>query len=128
MSRQQHDGISEQLKAAKHRGDDAMALQSAGRWRGGMYLGGYSVECLLKSKLMGRFGCRNLRELETELQRRGSITAGASVFTHQLEVLLSLSQSMDRLRQNQSAWQQFNFVNRWTPAWRYGAAYHCRSA
>ena len=45
-------GVSEQGKAGKHRMDDARALLNAVRWRGAMYMAGYSVECLLKTKLM----------------------------------------------------------------------------
>ncbi len=40
-------GVSEQEKAGKHRMQDARVLLNAGRWRGAMYLAGYSVECLL---------------------------------------------------------------------------------
>ncbi len=101
--------------------DDARALFNAVRWRGAMYLAGYSIECLLKTKLMQMFDCRHLRELEEELQRRGVLAAQATVFTHQLEVLLRLAQALDRLRQNGSLWSQFNIVNRWVPAWRYTA-------
>ena len=51
--------------------DDARALLNQQvRWRGAMYMAGYSVECLLKTKLMRMYDCRHLRELEEELQRR----------------------------------------------------------
>ncbi len=114
-------GVSEQGKAGKHRMDDARALLNAVRWRGAMYMAGYSVECLLKTKLMRTFDCRHLRELEEELQRRGTLPAQATVFTHQLEVLLRLTNGIDRLRQNEEHWRLFNMVNRWVPAWRYTA-------
>ncbi len=67
------------------------------------------------------YSCRNLRKLEDELQRRGVLAMQATVFTHQLELILRLTQSMDRLRQNRALWPQFNLVNRWLPAWRYTA-------
>ena len=86
-----------------------------------MYLAGYSVECLLKTKLMQMFDCRHLRELEEELLRRKVLAAEATVFTHQLEVVLRLTNAMDRLRQNDEIWRSFNLVNRWVPAWRYNA-------
>ncbi len=86
-----------------------------------MYLAGYAVECLLKTRLMRRFDCRHLRELEEELQRRGVLSVHATIFTHQLETLLRLTQGLDRLRQNEPMWRQFNIVNRWVPAWRYAA-------
>ena len=71
-------GVSEQGKAGKHRMDNARALLNAVRWRGTMYMAGYSIECLLKTKLMRMFDCRHLRELEEELQRRGSLPFGAA--------------------------------------------------
>jgi len=114
-------GVSEQAKAGKHRMDDALALLNAVRWRGAMYLAGYSIECLLKTKLMRMFDCRHLRELEEELQRRGILSAQASIFTHQLELLLRLAKGLERLRQNEGHWRLFNMVNRWVPAWRYTA-------
>lgn len=113
------DGVSELGKAGKHRLDDAWSLINAVRWRGAMYLAGYSVECLLKTKLMRMFDCWHLRELEEELIRRKALPAKATVFTHQLEVLLRLTKAMDRLKQNEDNWRLFNIVNRWVPAWRY---------
>lgn len=114
-------GVSEQSKAGKHRMDDARALLNAVRWRGAMYMAGYSIECLLKTKLMHMYDCRHLRELEEELQRRGVLSAQASVFTHQLELLLRLAHGLERLRQSEEHWRLFNMVNRWVPAWRYTA-------
>jgi hypothetical protein len=114
-------GVSEQSKAGKHRMDDARALLNAVRWRGAMYMAGYSIECLLKTKLMRMYDCRHLRELEDELQRRGVLPAQASIFTHQLELLLRLAQGLERLRQSEEHWRLFNMVNRWVPVWRYTA-------
>ena len=114
-------GISEQGKAGKHRMDDARALLNAVRWRGAMYLAGYAVECLLKAKLMRMFDCRHLRELEEELQRRGVLSVQGTIFTHQLELLLRLTNGLERMRQSQEHWRLFNMVNRWVPAWRYSA-------
>lgn len=121
MMRDLFYGVSEQSKAGKHRMDDARALLNATRWRGAMYMAGYSVECLLKTKLMHRFNCRHLSELEEELQARGILSARTTVFTHQLELLLRLTDAVDRLRQNEEHWRLFNMVNRWVPAWRYTA-------
>ncbi len=121
MSHDLYSGISEQSKASTHRLDDARSLLHARRWRGAMYMSGYAVECLLKTKLMRVYGCRTLRELETELQRRGVLAEQATVFTHQLELLLRLTQRLELLRQNRTLWPQFTLVNRWLPAWRYTA-------
>jgi HEPN domain-containing protein len=113
--------VSEQAKAAKHRMDDARALFNATRWRGAMYLAGYSLECLLKAKLMRMLGCNHLLELDDELKARRLLAADATVFTHQLRLLLGLTQRPDQLRQNQAEWGLFNLVNLWIPAWRYSA-------
>lgn len=119
MARDLFIGVSEQLKAAVHRRDDADALLKSQRWRGAMYLAGYSVECLLKAKLMQIYSCANLSDLENELQRRGLLAQHATIFTHQLEDLLTLANGIGRLRQNAPLWRLFNIVNRWIPAWRY---------
>lgn len=121
MMRELFYGRSEQGKAGRHRMDDARALFNATRWRGAMYMAGYSLECLLKTKLMQIYNCRHLRELEDELQVKGLLAAQATVFTHQLELLLRLTNAIDRLRQNAECWRLFNMVNRWVPAWRYTA-------
>jgi len=119
MWRGTHNGVSEQGKAGKHRLDDARALINAVRWRGAMYLAGYAVECLLKTKLMQKYECRHLMELEAELRQRGEIGACVTVFTHELEMLLRLTGGRDRLRQSAETWRAFTLVNQWVPAWRY---------
>jgi len=119
MSHHLYTGISEQSKASTHRLDDARALLKAARWRGAMYLSGYAIECLIKAKLMRNYDCRNLFELEEELQRRHLLAGQATIFTHHLELLLRLLPAVERLRQHRQLWPQFNLVNRWLPAWRY---------
>jgi hypothetical protein len=84
-----------------------------------MYMAGHCIECRLKVKLMRMYGCSNLRDLEEELQRRKLLAGDATIFTHQLEILLRLANGLDRLRQNARLWPVFNIVNQWVPAWRY---------
>ena len=119
MLRHLYFGVSEQAKAGRHRLADARALFDAQRWRGAMYMAGYSVECLLKTKLMLKFDCDHLLELDDELQRRGVLGVRGGVFTHQFETLLRLNNGLDRLRRNRECWLLFNVVNQWVPAWRY---------
>jgi HEPN domain-containing protein len=119
MTRELFGGVTEQAKAGIHRLEDAQVLAREKRWRGAMYLAGYGVECLLKKKLMEKFQCQRLLELEQELQQRGLLALEATVYTHQLERLLRLAGGLDRIRQNRDAWSRFNLVNRWLPAWRY---------
>lgn len=118
MKRDKHSGVSEQWKASIHRLEDARALLKASRWRGAMYLAGYAVECRLKWKLMSQLRCRNLRELEEELQRRG---LSPHPYTHNLDSLLTLARGDQRMRRSGNAWRTFVRVNRWSPAWRYAA-------
>ena len=93
-----------------------------------MYLGGYHLECLLKSKLMRKFGCDTLSELDEDLKRRGLIKADATVYTHEFESLLRASEALDRLRTDSGLWSPFLIVNRWVPAWRYDPDLASRSA
>ena len=119
MAHDLHDGIRAQASASHQRLEDAKVLLRASRWRGAMYIAGYAVECLLKTKLMQIYECQNLRELEAELQRRSILSGRSTVFTHQLEELFKLTPGYNRLQQNQNVVSLFNLVNRWTPKWRY---------
>ena len=119
MNHDLHDGIREQASASRQRLEDAKVLLRASRWRGSMYIAGYAVECLLKTKLMQVYDCQNLRELEGVLQNRSALPIGATIFTHQLETLFKLTPSYHRLQQNQDMLSLFNVVNRWAPKWRY---------
>ena len=119
MSRELYDGVIEQARASQHRFDDARALLNASRERCSMYIAGYAVECLLKTKLMHIYNCRNLRSLDAELHRRSLLPAHRTVFTHELEELLKLSPGYNRMRQSPRVWMLFKEVNRWTSQWRY---------
>ena len=121
MNRNLHNGISELAEASRQRLADAQALLNASRWRGAMYVAGYAVECLLKTKLMHIYDCKNLGELEDLLQQRSILPADRTVFTHQLEDLLRLTPGYNRLKQNRDLWHMFHTVNLWTPQWRYTA-------
>ena len=119
MNHDLHNGIRDQASASRQRLEDARILLKASRWRGAMYIAGYAVECLLKTKLMQIYDCKNLRELDDVLQRRFALPVGGTIFTHQLETLFKLTPSYHRLQQNQEILSAFNVVNRWAPKWRY---------
>ena len=119
MNRNLHDGVSGLAVASRQRLEDAKALLNASRWRGAMYMAGYAVECLLKTKLMHIYDCKNLRELEDLLRQRSILPVHRTVFTHQLEDLLRLTPGYNRLMQNRDTLALFNKVNRWIPNWRY---------
>ena len=114
-----HNGVSELAGASRQRLADAQALLNASRWRGAMYMAGYSVECLLKTKLLYIYDCKNLRALDDVLRQRSILPAHATVFTHQLEDLLRLTPGYNRLIRNREMLPLFNKVNQWTPNWRY---------
>lgn len=112
-------GVTEQTKAAVHRLDDAQALFERNRFRGAMYVGGYAVECTLKARLMERYECRTLVELEAELVRRKLVPKDWTAFSHQLFVLTTLTGALARIKKDRRLWRLFNKVNTWLPAWRY---------
>jgi HEPN domain-containing protein len=114
--RKQHSGVTEQRKASLQRLKDAKVLLAGSRWRGAMYMAGYAVECLLKFQLMRQLSCRNLVQLERQLQQRGE---EPRVFSHDLENLLRLAGGRERLRKS-PLWKSFSaHVNAWQPNWRY---------
>ncbi len=120
MSGYQYSGRTAQAKAGLKRLVDARRLQSDGRWRGAMYLAGYSIECKLKARLMEVYGLDTLEELEVELERR--LGYRVSLFTHSIEVLFSLTGARERLVHNPkrpAALQAYRHCNTWHPAWRY---------
>ena len=96
-----------------------MVLKKHGRWRGAVSLAGYSIECLLKWKLMKKFEFRHLAELEVKLGDRKRLRSEASIFTHDNQRLLRLADENRRLSHNADCWKAFNIFNEWTSEWRY---------
>ena len=119
MNRNLHNGVNELAGASRQRLADAKVLFNASRWRGAMYMAGYAVECLLKTRLMHIYDCKNLRELEDMLRQRSILPANRTVSTHQLEDLLRLTPGYNRLMRNREMLPLFNKINQWTPNWRY---------
>ena len=119
MNHNSHNGVSELAIVSRQRLADAKTLLNASRWRGAMYMAGYAVECLLKTKLMQIYDCNNLGELEDLLRQRSILPAHRTVFTHQLEDLLRLTPGYNRLSQDRNFWHMFQVINLWSPQWRY---------
>ncbi len=119
MAKDEYSGVTAQRKASHQRRLDAEALLASQRWLGAMYLAGYAVECLLKAKLMQRFRCLYLSELERRLRDKRLMGRADTIFSHQLHFLLRLTGALDRLRMNREAWLAFTTINEWVPAWRY---------
>jgi hypothetical protein len=80
-----------------------------------MYMLGYAIECSLKARLMERFGCQHLQELERQLGRR--LKRKLNLRTHSLDVLLEYAQSEHRL--TGSLQHAYNRCRTWTVQWRY---------
>ncbi|MGI8503825.1 MAG: hypothetical protein ACR2LR_22230 [Hassallia sp.] len=72
-----------QLGASRRRLEDAQALHSQKRWTGSIYLGGYAIECSLKSLICHEEGKNNFKD--TKIFQKG--LQGASL--HNLTTLLS---------------------------------------
>lgn len=93
-----------QLGASRRRLEDASALHSCKRWLGAVYLGGYAIECSLKSLICYEENTNNFKEASVFKQG----TQGASL--HNLAVLfgkipsLKRTISLDRTNKYQNAW------------------------
>ncbi len=96
-----------------------MVLLAGKRSRGAMYLAGFAVECLLKARLMERFDCHTLSELDAELQRRRQLAAGQTVARHKIARLMRLAGLRERLIADRTVVQALAPINDWSTAWRY---------
>ena len=83
---------------------------------GAQYLGGYVIECLLKSIICCRYGEIRLEEAEAIFSRQRGRTL--SLRTHELEVLLDYADLKDSI-QSDGLWRQFSIVNQWSSELRY---------
>lgn len=79
-----------QLGASRRRLEDAVALHSCERWWGAVYIGGYAIECSLKSLICYEESKNNFKE--TSAFRQG--LQGASL--HNLSMLFSKIPSLQR--------------------------------
>lgn len=90
---------------------DAEALLAAGRYDGAIYLGGYVVELSLKSCICGILKWKGFPQTRSEFQNYLSFK------THDLDVLLSLSGSEDKIKTKYLA--EWSAVASWDPEARY---------
>lgn len=79
-----------QLGASRRRREDAEALHTAECWNGAIYLGGYTIECSLKSLICYNEGKTNFKD--TRVFRKG--LSGNSL--HNLTKLLAEVQPLQR--------------------------------
>jgi len=120
MDAMAYSGRTQLAKAAYRRKKDAEALLKEQHWRGAMYLGGYAIECKLKSQLLEYYNCFHLGELEEKIERGTSERpAFMTVRGHDLEYLLQFAHCRARLTQNREMYRCFLVCNRWDHRWRY---------
>lgn len=93
-----------QLGASRRRFEDAVALHSCERWWGAVYIGGYAIECSLKSLICYEENKNNFKE--TSAFRQGS--QGAS-----LHNLAMLSNKIPSLQRTISVDRTGNYRNAW---------------
>ena len=77
-----------------------------------MYMAGCAIGCLLKTKLMVKFDCPTLTELDIELRRRGLLAGEDSIYSHHLEKMLSLTERHEAIKRNIILWRQCVVINR----------------
>ncbi|MEG4292538.1 HEPN domain-containing protein [Microcoleus sp. C2C3] len=104
-----------QLGASRHRLKDAQALHQQKRWSGAMYLGGYAIECSLKSLICYEEGPKinNFKETSS-FKKKGLQGSDLHNLIKLLECLASLQRDikLDRTNSYQEAW------NTITSLWR----------
>ncbi len=96
---------------ASERLKDAEALLAAGRYDGAIYLGGYVVELALKSQICLLLNWKGFPQTKGEFQHYQSFR------THNLDVLLSLSGTEDKIKTRHLA--EWSAVAAWDPEARY---------
>ncbi|MFQ4145235.1 hypothetical protein [Chlorogloeopsis sp. ULAP02] len=99
-----------QLGASRRRLEDAQALDSQKRWTGAVYLGGYAIECSLKSLICHEEGKTNFKD--TRIFQKG--LQGSSL--HNLTTLLTAlpvvqrTIHLDRTGKYREAWNLISSV------------------
>ncbi len=103
-------GKSCQLGASRRRFEDAQALLAQKRWTGAIYLGGYTVECSLKSLICHEEGKNNLKE--TKFFQKGSQAASLHNLTNLLDSLPVIQRTikLDRTGTYKQAWNLVSSV------------------
>jgi hypothetical protein len=82
-----------QLGASRRRLDDAVALHSQKRWTGAIYLGGYAIECALKSLICYEERKDNFKD--TKVFQKGLQAASLHNLTNLLNALTVVQRSID---------------------------------
>ena len=127
------DGISEYLKAAIQRLEDALELlqpptlypnrsdAKTRHLRGAMYLAGYALECIIKAYIITRFKAQTLEEAIriAPASKRRLMKKLNTVDGHNLRLLISLTDMGIPLAGNVSMLRHWTICLTWDSGWRY---------
>ena len=93
-----------QLGASRRRLEDAIALHSCKRWTGSIYLGGYAIECSLKSLICHLERKDNFKD--TRIFKKGLQGSGLHSLVKLLGDLSEVQRAikLDRTSNYQAAW------------------------
>lgn len=93
-----------QLGASRRRFEDAKALHSCQRWNGAIYIGGYAIECSLKSLICYEEGKSNFKD--TSVFKKGLQGASLHSVTMLFNEISSLQRtiSLDRTGSYRNTW------------------------
>jgi hypothetical protein len=103
-------GRSCQLGASRRRLQDAQALHSCKRWTACIYLGGYAIECSLKSLICYEEGKNNFKD--TRIFNKGLQGSELHSLVKLLSALPSLQRAiaLDRTNRYKEAWNTVSSV------------------
>ena len=127
------DGVSEYLKAAIQRLEDALELlqpptrhpnrsdAGTGHLRGAMYLAGYALEFALKAYIIRGFGVQTLEQAIkiALLSKRRLMKRLNSADGHNLKLLLSLTDIEKQMDSDRTAKKNWAVCSAWNSAGRY---------
>jgi len=113
--------MSSVRKVAVHRRVDGETLIGEGRYRGGMYLLGYAIECALKAYIGRHLGAGTLPEAEKQYQQRyGEKLSLTSVHAHNLKRLFGAAERLKLLiGANAQVTRAKDRCLTWDYRWRY---------
>jgi hypothetical protein len=100
-----------QLGASRRRFEDALALYSCQRWWGAVYIGGYAIECSLKSLICYEEGKNNFKD--TSAFKQGLQGTSLHNLARLFSKIPSLQRtiSLDRTDKYKNAWN--TIVSSW---------------
>ena len=84
-----------QLGTSRRRLDDAVALHNQKRWTGAIYLGGYAIECALKSLICYEEEENNFKDTKCFQKVQGASLHNLTILLNEL-IIIQRSIQLDR--------------------------------